>query len=72
MLVLAIPVCAPDTRDRLLPLVDDMVCLFAPPYFQAVGIWYQDFGQLTDEQVITLLDRARIDSAHMTAHRGPA
>lgn len=57
--VLAIPVCAPDTRDRLKPLVDDIVCLFAPPNFRAVGIWYQNFDQLTDEDVIALLTRAR-------------
>jgi predicted phosphoribosyltransferase len=71
-LVLAIPVCARETGARLEPLVDEIVCLQTPHEFHAVGIWYQDFTQLSDEQVITLLTRARIDSEHMVTHRGPA
>jgi len=62
-LVLAVPVCAPDTEARLRPMVDDIICLYAPSPFHAVGIWYQEFTQMTDEQVIELLDRARHFSA---------
>ncbi|HEX5323153.1 MAG TPA: phosphoribosyltransferase [Capsulimonadaceae bacterium] len=54
-LVLAVPVCAPETQERLGPEVDDMVCLLVPENFRAVGIWYEDFEQLTDEQVVQLL-----------------
>jgi len=71
-LILAVPVCAPDTVDRVRPMVDDIICLYAPTPFHAVGIWYQDFEQMTDEQVIHLLDRAHADSRLATNHRGPA
>ena len=58
-LVLAAPVCAADTATRLRALADDIVCVDAPERFQAVGLWYDDFGQTTDDEVLTLLDRAR-------------
>lgn len=56
-LVLAVPVCAPDTQHRLSPLAD-VVCLTAPSDFVAVGLWYDDFGQTSDETVCELLARA--------------
>jgi predicted phosphoribosyltransferase len=57
-LVLAVPVCAPETADLLRGEVDDFVCLVMPDRFRAVGIWYDDFEQLTDDQVIALLDNS--------------
>ena len=54
-LVLAVPVCAADTRGRLAELADEVVCLHAPVDFTAVGEWYDDFSQITDEQVLALL-----------------
>jgi putative phosphoribosyl transferase len=71
-LILAVPVCAPDTADRVRPMVDDIICLYAPTPFHAVGIWYQDFDQVSDEHVIELLERSRCHSTRMTQHRGPA
>jgi predicted phosphoribosyltransferase len=56
-LTLAVPVCAPGTRHRLAPLADEIVCLRAPDDFSAVGQWYEDFGQTTDEEVVRLLSR---------------
>lgn len=56
--VLAVAVCSRDTADRLREMVDDLVCVFCPEPFIAVGIWYEQFEQNTDEEVIELLDRA--------------
>ena len=58
-LVLAVPVCAPRTAGRLGPEVDDLICLHAPEDFYAVGLWYRDFEQVTDDEVVELLERAR-------------
>ncbi|MFF5290748.1 phosphoribosyltransferase [Paractinoplanes globisporus] len=51
--ILAAPVCAPQARDALSAEgdADAVVCLSAPPEFRAVGQWYDDFHQLTDEDV---------------------
>jgi len=56
-LVLAAPVCASETIDRLAPVVDDLVCVERPRDMRAVGLWYRDFTQTTDDEVLTLLGR---------------
>jgi putative phosphoribosyl transferase len=58
-LVLAVPVAAPDTIERLRPEVDEVVCLLTPASLGAIGSFYRDFRQLDDEEVIALLERAR-------------
>lgn len=58
-LVLAVPVCAPDTRNRLVAIADHILCLAAPPQFAAVGAWYANFDQTPDEEVAELLSRSR-------------
>src|ERR671916_89182 len=60
-LVLAAPVCAAQTAELLGPEVDELVCLDAPPDLGAIGFWYRDFAQTSDEEVIELLERARRD-----------
>jgi putative phosphoribosyl transferase len=50
-LILAAPVCSPQARDALAAEADEVVCLAAPDPFFAVGCWYDDFEQLTDEDV---------------------
>ncbi|TDD29502.1 phosphoribosyltransferase [Actinomadura sp. KC06] len=57
-LVLAVPVGAAETVRDLESEVDDMVVPAAPWEFRAVGQWYRDFDQLTDDDVIAWLDRA--------------
>lgn len=57
-LVVAVPVAAPDTCIALKPMVDEMVCLFAPNSFQAVGQFYENFDQTTDAEVTSLLKEA--------------
>ena len=57
-LVLAVPVGAAETVGGLEAEVDDLVVPAAPWEFRAVGQWYRDFEQLTDDDVIAWLDRA--------------
>ena len=57
-LVLAVPVAPPDTIERLRPQVDEVVCLATPRAFGAIGWFYADFRQLSDEEVVDLLQRA--------------
>ncbi|MGW3957882.1 phosphoribosyltransferase [Streptomyces sp. NPDC004752] len=54
-LVLAVPVGAPESLDALRAEADDIVCLYAPYSFSSVGQWYDEFGQLTDDDVIDAL-----------------
>jgi predicted phosphoribosyltransferase len=56
--VVAVPVAASQTCDDLRGEVDEVVCGFTPEPFYAVGLWYEDFSQTTDEEVRELLARA--------------
>jgi predicted phosphoribosyltransferase len=58
-IVVAVPVGAPDTCTRIGRIADDVLCLGMPEPFNAVGLWYRDFSQTTDEQVRELLAAAR-------------
>ena len=60
--VLAVPVGPPDSVEILRPLVDELICLRTPTPFMAVGYWYRDFRQVSDPEVIDLLERARAGS----------
>ncbi|HEY5995181.1 MAG TPA: phosphoribosyltransferase family protein [Gallionellaceae bacterium] len=57
-LICAVPVAPPDTLEKVAPLADEMVCLYAPEMFYAVGQFYMDFPQVSDEQVMELLAQA--------------
>ncbi len=54
--VVAVPVGARETCERLAGIADDVVCLSMPEPMNAVGLWYQDFTQTSDEEVRRLLD----------------
>jgi predicted phosphoribosyltransferase len=54
-LVCAVPVAPPDTLEKVAPYADEIVCLAAPEMFYAVGQFYMDFPQVSDEEVIELL-----------------
>ncbi len=58
-LVLAAPVVAAEAAAQLAAEVDDLVYVLAPEDFMAVGLWYERFEQTTDEEVVSLLERAR-------------
>lgn len=57
-LIVAVPVAPPETCAELRTEVDDVVCAVTPEPFYAVGLWYDDFGQTTDEEVRELLAHA--------------
>ena len=57
-LVVAVPVASADTCDDLRQEVDDVVCTQTPEPFFAVGLWYEDFSQTTDDEVRDLLAKA--------------
>ncbi|MDP1559482.1 MAG: phosphoribosyltransferase family protein [Nitrosomonas sp.] len=54
-LICAVPVAPPDTLDKVRRYADRVVCLSAPVNFQAVGQFYINFPQVTDEEVIAIL-----------------
>lgn len=54
-LVCAIPVASLEALNNIRPLADETVCLLTPPDFLAVGQFYRDFPQITDEEVVALL-----------------
>lgn len=59
-LVVAVPVSPQDTAEELRAMSDEFVCLHMPPDFVAVGNYYLDFAQITDEEVVEILKRAGI------------
>jgi len=56
--VLAVPVAPPDWRGRLGKFADELVCLHTPDPFYAVGQFYDNFTQTSDEEVVACLERA--------------
>ncbi|MCJ7438001.1 MAG: phosphoribosyltransferase [Acidimicrobiia bacterium] len=62
--VLAAPVAAAETARELLSVVDELVCVATPEDFGAVGRFYRDFSQTSDDEVTSLLATARTASEH--------
>lgn len=59
-LVVGVPVAAPPTCAELGREADECVCVITPEPFYAVGIWYEDFSQTTDDEVREFLEQAAI------------
>jgi putative phosphoribosyl transferase len=57
--VVAVPVGAPSTCEEFTHIADEIVCARTPEPFSAVGLWYEDFSQTTDDEVRALLDEHR-------------
>jgi putative phosphoribosyl transferase len=57
-LIVAVPVGAPETCDEFRAEADEVICAIMPQQFVAVGAWYADFSQTSDEEVRDLLQRA--------------
>jgi putative phosphoribosyl transferase len=72
--VLAVPVAPPGWNERLDDIADELVCLETPEPFLAIGQWYADFTQTTDEEVIACLERqaTRPAAVRATMSTGPA
>jgi len=60
-IVVAVPVGAAQTCERLRSEANEVVCALTPVPFRAVGAWYEDFFPTTDEEVRSLLARARAE-----------
>jgi predicted phosphoribosyltransferase len=59
-LIVAVPTAAPSTCAELRRAADDCICVITPDPFYAVGIWYEDFTQTTDDDVRQLLEQAAL------------
>jgi putative phosphoribosyl transferase len=72
-LILAVPVASPATIESLQDLCDEWICLLLPGSFRAVGEFYENFEQTTDEEVIALLqrNRSRFSEAESSARSTP-
>jgi predicted phosphoribosyltransferase len=58
-LVVAVPTGSPQTCEQLRSEADEVICAIEPEPFHAVGLWYEDFSQTSDEEVRDLLARAQ-------------
>ena len=57
-LIVAVPVASRESLELIQKEVDEVICLLVPDFFYSVSIWYSDFRQTTDGEVITLLKKA--------------
>lgn len=62
-LIVAVPVAPSSTCEELACVADQVVCLATPEPFHGVGLWYADFRQTTDDQVLRLLSETRLRPA---------
>jgi predicted phosphoribosyltransferase len=75
-ITVAVPVGAPETCAQFRDEVDEVICGRTPEPFNAVGMWYAEFKQVSDEEVSQLLDhaahelRARRVQTHLRHRRG--
>jgi len=67
-IVVAVPVGAPETCEEFQSEADDVICARTLEPFYAVGPWYGDFSQTTDQEVHNLLDPAAEE--HAPVHQG--
>lgn len=54
-LIFAVPVCSPDVAEVLQKEVDEFICLYIPNSLEAIGQFYQNFDQVTDDEVMNIL-----------------
>jgi predicted phosphoribosyltransferase len=71
-IVVAVPTAAPDICAEFRREVDEIVCVITPEPFYAVGLWYENFAQTTDDEVRELLDRAAREHAAAAHPPNPA
>jgi putative phosphoribosyl transferase len=62
-IVVAVPIAAPEACQLLSHVADEVVCAETPAHFRAVGMWYQNFEQTTDSEVVDLLAASRRERA---------
>jgi predicted phosphoribosyltransferase len=59
-IVVAVPTAAPSVCAEIGRECDEIICAITPEPFYAVGLWYDDFSETTDDDVRRLLEHARI------------
>lgn len=69
--VVAVPVGAPSSCEEFGDVVDEVVCAETPEPFMAVGQWYDDFSQTSDDEVRLLLEQSRVKYRPRSATRRP-
>jgi putative phosphoribosyl transferase len=62
-IIVAVPVASADTCEQLSLDADHVVCLYTPEPFRAVGLWYRDFDQTSDDEVRALVAASRMEPA---------
>ena len=67
-IIVAVPVAAAETCADLRSEVDEVICSATPEPFMAVGVWYSDFEQTSDQEVRELLDRIGSQSQGSSLH----
>lgn len=67
-LVCAVPVAPPDTLLKVARLADEVVCLEAPEFFQAVGQFYPHFPQVEDDEVANTLVKMATANRSQATH----
>jgi putative phosphoribosyl transferase len=71
-IIVAVPVAAPETCNQMRAMADEVACAVTPEPFYAVGLWYEDFSQTSDEEVTSLLAHAeeayKGDKIHASQH----
>jgi predicted phosphoribosyltransferase len=67
-IVVAVPVGAPETCAEFQSEADEAICALMPDPFYAVGAWYRDFSQTTDQEVRELLEQAEKEHAKLGSH----
>ena len=65
--IVAVPVGPPSTIKELKKQADKVICLYTPEYFSAIGQFYRDFTQTTDDEAIRLLKQSKQNSAQKPA-----
>ncbi len=70
-LIVAVPVAPLDTVAKLGSSVDEVICLETPDPFYAIGMHYDDFHQVPDDEVIELMNEAARDEAHVGSQNPP-
>jgi putative phosphoribosyl transferase len=71
-LVVAVPIAAPEACRALARIADEVVCASTPEDFRAVGLWYEDFAQVSDGEVQSLLELHRQRSSIQVTSAGVA
>ncbi|MFL5549616.1 MAG: phosphoribosyltransferase [Gemmatimonadaceae bacterium] len=67
-IVVAVPVAPPETCEAFRQEVDDIICAVTPEPFQAVGIWYGNFNETSDDEVRELIARAEREGPLVSRH----